>query len=89
MIITVYFVRTTEKASRRQLVDYLESEGFVCEEDEATGRAKVLNSRFPLRINETEMTYSMLHNVTCAAAAAASGILISEEEFYELYNEVR
>ena len=87
MIIAVYFVRTAGKISRRRFVEYLENEGFVCEVDEITDNAKVLNSRFPIIINATDKKYTILHTVTSSAAAAASDLLISEEEFYVLYKK--
>jgi len=84
-IVAVYHVYTADKESRRDLVEFLEMQGYECEEDNVTNREKVLNTRLPVVVNVIDRKYSMLHNVVCAAASIASNMLISEEEFYVLY----
>ena len=84
-IVAVYHVYTEDKESRRDLVEFLEMQGYECEEDNVTNREKVLNTRLPVVVNVIDRKYSMLHNVVCAAASIASNMLISEEEFYVLY----
>ena len=84
-IVAVYHVYTADKESRKDLVEFLEQQGYVCEEDNVTNREKVLNTRLPVVVNVIDRKYSILHNVVCAAASIASNMLISEEEFYVLY----
>ena len=84
-IVAVYHVYTADKESRKDLIEFLEQQGYVCEEDNVTNREIVLNTRLPVVVNVIERKYSMLHNVVCAAASIASNMLISEEEFYVLY----
>ena len=84
-IVAMYHVYTADKESRKALVEFLEQQGYVCEEDDVTNREKVLNARLPVVVNVIDRKYSMLHNVVCAAASIASNMLISEEEFYVLY----
>ena len=84
-IAAVYHVYTVDKESRKDLVEFLELQGYVCEEDNVTNRDKVLNTRLPVVVNVIDRKYSILHNVVCAAASIASNMLISEEEFYVLY----
>ena len=84
-IVAVYHVYTADKESRKDLVEFLEQQGYVCEEDNVTNRDKVLNTRLPVVVNVIDRKYSMLHNVVCAAASISSNMLISEEEFYVLY----
>ncbi len=84
-IVAVYHVYTADKESRKDLVEFLEQQGYVCEEDNVTNRDKVLNTRLPVVVNVIDRKYSMLHNVVCAAASIASNMLISEEGFYVLY----
>lgn len=84
-IVAVYHVYTADKESRKELVEFLELQGYECEVDNVTNRDKVLNSRLPVVVNVIGRKYSMLHNVVCAAASIASNMLISEEEFYVLY----
>ena len=84
-IVAVYHVYTEDKESRNDLLEFLEQQGYECEEDNVTNRDKVLNTRLPVVVNVIDRKYSMLHNVVCAAASIASNMLISEEEFYVLY----
>ena len=84
-IVAVYHVYTADKESRKDLVEFLELQGYVCEEDNVTNRDKVLNTRLPVVVNVIDRKYSILHNVVCAAASIASNMLMSEEEFYVLY----
>ena len=84
-IVAVHHVYTADKESRQDLVEFLEQQGYECEEDNVTNREKVLNTRLPVVVNVIDRKYSMLHNVVCAAASIASNILVSEEEFYVLY----
>lgn len=84
-IVAVHHIYTADKESRQDLVEFLEQQGYVCEEDNVTNREKVLNTRLPVVVNVIDRKYSILHNVVCAAASIASNMLISEEEFYVLY----
>lgn len=84
-IVAVYHVYTAAKESRKDLIEFLEQQGYVCEEDNVTNREIVLNTRLPVVVNVIDRKYSMLHIVVCAAASIASNMLISEEEFYVLY----
>lgn len=84
-IVAVYHVYTADKESRKDLVEFLEIQGYECEADNVTNRDKVLNTRLPVVVNVIDRKYSILHNVVCAAASLASNMLISEEEFYVLY----
>ena len=84
-IVAIYHVYTADKESRKDLIEFLEQQGYVCEEDNVTNREKILNTRLPVVVNVIDRKYSMLHNVVCAAASIASNMLISEDEFYVLY----
>ena len=84
-IVAVYHVYTKDKESRKELLEFLELQGYVCEVDNVTNRDKVLYTRLPVVVNVIDRKYSILHNVVCAAASIASNMLISEEEFYVLY----
>ena len=84
-IVAVYHIYTADKESRKELIEFLEQQGYECEEDNVTNREKVLNTRLPVVVNVIDRKYTILHNVVCAAASIASNMLISEEEFYVLY----
>ena len=84
-IVAVYYVYTADRITRKNLLEFLEQQGYKCEEDDLTNRKIVLNSRFPVMVDEITKRYSVLHNTVCAAAAASSQRLVSEEEFYVLF----
>lgn len=78
------YVKTKSGESRQLLVDYLENEGFVCIVDEVTNKEIILSSKYPIKVDIENKTYSILHSTTAAAAATSSGLVISEEEFYRM-----
>ena len=76
------YVRTNDRVTRQRIIADLELRGFNAE---SQARQEILESRFPLRINMAEKAYGAMGNVTCVAAAASSGRLISVDEFYAQY----
>ncbi len=80
-----YIVRTSDKPSREQLIAFLESEGYKCDEDEITNRQIVLDSIFPVTVDTENKVYSVFHTTTSAAAAVSSHAVFEEDEFYVLY----
>ena len=77
------YVRTTDdQAARQRIIDDLELHGFTAENRD---RLDILESRFPLSVNLAKKTYGAMGNVTCAAAAASSGRLMTVDEFYAQY----
>ena len=71
---------------RDELIRFLEQEGFCCRADSIWTRQSILESVFPLKIGLNGKSISCLGNVTCAAAAAGSGLVMSSREFYLLYS---
>ena len=65
--------------------EYLEFKDFKCREDNITNKQSTIESPYPVIIDITNKLYGHLHNITCAAAAAAQRKLISVEEFYAKY----
>lgn len=80
------FVRFFSKEERIKLIEFLESEGFSCEESKSFSRHTTIESKFPLVIDLDEKSIRHMGNVTCAAAAAGSGIIMSDRDFYLLYS---
>ena len=80
------YVRPYTHEDRCMLVNYLEKEGFRCIEDASFTRQVTIESKFPLVIELKAKTISHMGNVTCAAAAAGSGIIMSDKDFYLLYS---
>ena len=80
------YVHPHTQAERNELVEFLEEEGFICKEDNSFNRQEILESRFPLIIELREKSIYCMGNVTCAAAAATSRIIMSDKEFYLLYS---
>ncbi len=83
-----YFVRISGKAARNDLIMFLEKNGFACAENESRSRESTIDSRFPLTVDLGCKEYGHIGNTTCAAAAAASGKLITVKEFMSLYEIV-
>ena len=79
------FVRSFDRESRLELLDFLESEGFTYLVDNVQNRDDIRSSGLPLSINLAKKEISRMGNVTCAAAACSSKMVISEAEFYILY----
>jgi len=82
-----YFVRISGKAAREDFVIFLEKNGFACAENESRSRESTIESRFPLTVDLGRKEYGHIGNTTCAAAAAASGKLITVKEFMSLYEK--
>lgn len=82
------FVRISDKKARKDLIIFLEKNGFECAENESRSRESTIDSRFPLTVDLGRKEYGHIGNTTCAAAAAASGKLITVKEFMSLYEIV-
>lgn len=80
------FVRENDKGIREQLIKTLENDGFIKNEETPLSRIDIIDSNLPIIVNTLNKTYDRMGNVTCAAAAAGSGGVITIEEFYERYN---
>ena len=83
-----FFVRISDKKARKDLIMFLEKNGFACAENESRSRESTIESRFPLTVDLGRKEYGHIGNTTCAAAAAASGKLITVKEFMSLYEIV-
>ena len=81
-----FFVHTSSYDERIGLVEFLEKEGFRCVEDNSFSRLSTLESKLPLVIELREKTIRHMGNVTCAAAAGTSRVIIGCDELYLLYS---
>lgn len=75
------------KEKRAEFLDFLESEGFVC--DAPLGREDVLESFLPVLVETEKKTFRTMGNVTNAACAASAKLITNDEKFYELYAELQ
>lgn len=80
-----YYVKVKGKQERQSFIEHLEKHGFKCDEDEVTTRQSTIDSRFPITVDTLHKKYGHLHNVTCSAAAATSGRIVSAAGFIEKY----
>lgn len=80
------FVQPRTREDRTQLIAHLESKGFCCVENQSYTRQGTIESRFPLVIELNSKSIWHLSNVTCSAAVASSGLIISDKDFYLLYS---
>ena len=74
---------------RRKIIEFLEKNGYRLQKDEFRGREEIIEAVFPIAVNEETKEYRMMGNVTCAAAAGASGCLKTREEFYSIMEKER
>ena len=70
---------------RKKLVEFLERNGFKCEEDEITTRESTLSSKYPVKVSFETRTYGHIHTTTSSAAAEASRRTIPAEEFMYVF----
>ncbi len=70
------YVQPLHEEERAVTAAFLAENGFASE----TGK-EIPDSRFPLIVSLKDRTVSVMGNVTCAAAAAGSGIVIGVREF--------
>ena len=80
------FVRPLGTDGREKLVEYLVSEGFTCA-NEGSGTWQVVpDSAYPLVIDLDKKSVTCMESTTCAAAAASSGVVMGERDFYLLHS---
>jgi len=80
------FIKCTSKEDRIKLIEFLEAEGFCCVENHSYSREKTIESRLPLVVDPNRKRISHMGNATCAAAAAQSGVIMSDKDFYLMYS---
>ena len=79
---TQHFINAS-RDERQQLIEYLKAEGFHI--DERFSEEDLLCSPFPVAVNMDEKALSILGGAAIAGAAAASDVILTVEEFYEIY----
>ena len=83
-----YYVNVRGKKERKCFIDFLERNGFKCEDTTDSSRENTMDSRFPITVDIGHKKYDHMGSITCAAAAATAKVIISAEEFYVLYEIV-
>ncbi len=68
---------------RERFLEFLEMNGYECENDEITSRESVIESIFPISVDIENKCYGHLHNKTCAAAAISAGDAFTVSQFYK------
>ena len=80
------FVSTPGKDDRARLIEFLESKEFALGRGDRPEGKEVPERDLPLVIDLTEKRVGCMGNVTSAAAAAGSGVIMSDRDFYLLYS---
>lgn len=70
---------------RAELVEFLERNGFKCEEDDITTRDSTIASRYPMKISFDTKVYGHIHTTTSTAAAEASRRTFSVDMFMDFF----
>ena len=76
------FVGEKDPKEREEIIAFLQKEGFTLDKNEIRDHEQIIASFLPIIVNKEEKTYRMMGNVTCAAAAGGSGLIMTEEAFY-------
>lgn len=84
---TQFYISVRSEEKRAKVLDFLESEGFSYKG--SWNRETVLESFLPILIEMDDKTISDMGNVTCAACAASAKLIMTAEQFYELYAELQ
>ncbi len=79
-------VQPSSRSERIRIIDLIEKDGFVSKKNHGTDRESAIESKYPLCISLGEKEYTHYGNTICAAAAAGQHIIVSEKEFYLLYD---
>ena len=79
---TQHFIKASGE-ERRQLIRFLKAEGFHT--DKRVSEEDLLSSPFPVAVHMDEKALSILGGAAIAGAAAASDVILTVEEFYEIY----
>lgn len=80
------FVRCFSEEDRIRLIEYLEAEGFIFTVSRSLSGKSTVDTELPLVIGLRDKSIRPMGNVTCAAAAASSGVIMSDLDFYLLYS---
>ena len=78
----VKFIRVNDRQTRQRLIDDLRARGFTLDPME---QRPIPELKLPLTVDWDRKTYGAMGNITCAAAAATSGALMTVDEFYARY----
>ena len=76
------FVKESDVKIRQEVIEVLESKGYSLSNKDPRNRGEIIGGTLPIVVDEGKREYSMMGNVTCAAAASSSGCLLTSEEFY-------
>ena len=76
-----FYVNVKGQKQRLSFIEFLEKNGFKCEDDGITTRESTVESRYPIKIDFDCKEYGHIQNTTCAAAAASSNRVFSPELF--------
>ena len=81
------FVREKNCECRKEIITFLEERGYFRAEHECRSKQEIIDGILPIVLDRQKREFSMMGNVTCAAAAVSSGCMITKEELYSLMNE--
>ena len=77
------YVEIKSKEEREDFIKNLEAKGYTIDKT-CFNREDIISGIFPIVVNITEKKFRMMGNVTTAASAASSGVLINREQFENL-----
>lgn len=81
------YVKPATREARAGLLASLEDEGFGY--DGPWDRESVLESGLPVVVRAEERTVGRMGNATVAACAATAKLVLTDDEFREVFSEIR
>ena len=80
------YVRTSSGKERQELIGFLFDEGFRFADGSFSKKLAITDNGLPLVISIEEKNIAGMGSITCAAAAAGSGIVMETGYFCMLYS---
>ena len=80
------YVDERDSLFREEIIRFLEEKGYVISKTESRSRQEIIDYYLPIEVDHDNETYSMMGNVTAAAAARQKGVLSTGEDIYSFFD---
>ena len=80
------YVDERDSLFREEIIRLLEEKGYVISKTESRSRQEIIDYYLPIKVDHENKTYSMMGNVTAAAAARQKGVLSTGEDLYSFFD---
>ena len=80
------YVDERDSLFREEIIRFLEEKGYVISKTESRSRQEIIDYYLPIEVDHDNKAYSMMGNVTAAAAARQKGVLSTGEDLYSFFD---